>query len=359
MFLKNKKILVAISLVVLVAMVTLGLNFEKAEAAKISRISGSDRIETANTVSKEIFGKSDSVILVNGYGYADAVSAAPLSNLFQAPILLTYNRGSIETNVLDTIKSLGAKKVCIVGGVGVVSSTIENSLKLKGYIIERYAGIDRYETNVKVAEKILESSPTTDTAILVNGQDSYADALSVASISAIKRYPVLFGNKENVPSVIKNNSKIKERNLNVLAVGGSGILPDKVVNSIGAVRITTGDDAKNRFTTNIAVLKYFQTKGLDFNNVYIATGGYSGTVGNTLFADGLVASAAASKTGAPLILSGQALSGSDALKAENFIKDNILQSSNVFIIGGEGAISKQIEDRYIETVGDFKVISID
>ncbi|WP_425544722.1 cell wall-binding repeat-containing protein [Clostridium oceanicum] len=340
-------------------MITLGLDFEKAEAAKINRIEGHSRIETANNVANQVFGKSDSVILVNGLGYADAVSAAPLSNLFQAPILLTCNNGNLEANVLATIKSLGAKKIYIVGGTGVVSSSIENSLTSKGYTTERYSGQNRYATNVKVAEKILDLSPNTKTAILVNGLDSYADSLSVASIAAIKKYPVLFANKQNVPNVIKDNAKIKGRNLKILAVGGEGILPNKVVSSVGATRITSKNDSKNRFTTNLAVLKYFENKGLNFNNVYIATGGYCGSVGETLFADGLVASAAASKTGAPLILNGKAASEEDTSRAEEFMKDKISNSSNIYIIGGKGAISQKTEDRFRESVGDFQVISID
>ena len=51
------------------------------QAAAVTRTDGGDggRIGTANKVATDLFGKASNVILVNGYGYADAVSATPLA----------------------------------------------------------------------------------------------------------------------------------------------------------------------------------------------------------------------------------------------------------------------------------------
>ena len=165
------------------------------QAATVKRTDGGagGRIGTANKVATDLFGTASNVILVNGYGYADAVSATPLAKQLNAPILLTAGK-TLEPEVAATIQSLGATKVYIVGGVGVVSPTIENTLKAK-YSVERIAGItdtSRMGTNSEVAKKVLSLSGQK-TGILVNGQDGYADALSVASIAAQKGYPVLFG----------------------------------------------------------------------------------------------------------------------------------------------------------------------
>lgn len=357
MFLKNKKIFGVISLVVLVAMVTFGLNFDKAEAASINRLGGQSRIDTANKVAKDIFKTSDAVILVNGYGYADAVSAAPLSKLINAPVLLTQNGSNLEASVIDTIKSLGAKKVHIIGGTGVVSSRIEGSLRSKGYSTSRYSGQDRFETNAKVAKEVLRLSPSTNKAILVNGQDGYADSLSVASMAAMKKYPVLFATATKVQNVTKK--VINDNDLDILAVGGSGVLPTSVVNTVNGTKITKDADCKNRFATNLAVLNYFKGKGLDISKVYVAAGGQAGSAGKTQFADALVASAAAAKTGAPLVLTGLGANQESMVNADKFVQDNVSKSSSIFIVGGTGSVSQSIENNLVESVGDFTVISID
>lgn len=309
------------------------------QAATITRTDGGDggRIGTANKVATDLFGKASNVILVNGYGYADAVSATPLAKQLDAPILLTAGGKALETEVEATIKSLGASKVYIVGGTGVVSPQIENNLKAS-YQVERIAGItdtSRMGTNAEVAKKVLSLSGKKS-AVLVNGQDGYADALSVASIAAQKGYPVLFGTSKSVASVVKD--VVTSNNLTILAVGGEGVLPQAVVSSVSGTKIT--QNTPDRFATNLAVLNYFKsTDGLDFSNVYVAAGGAT----NDQFADALVASAAAAKTGSPLVLSGVGASEVQITAAKDYVLSNVKDNSKIAIIGGAASISDNIK----------------
>ncbi|WP_409070173.1 cell wall-binding repeat-containing protein [Clostridium sp. FAM 1755] len=362
---KNKKVL---SIITATLVMVIGISFTNVQAASIKRMNGSNRIDTANKTAKEIFKKSESVILVNGTGYADAVSSAPLSRLLNAPILLTENKGTLESEVLNTITELqNVKNIYIVGGTGVVSPAIEsslkNSLKSKGGQVTRYDGQKygdktRYGTNARVAEEILKLNPKSKTGILVNGQDGYADALSVASVAATNGYPVLFGNSKSVPNVVKNNI-ISQNKLQILAVGGSGVLPSSVVSSVNGKKITSDAQSKNRFQTNLSVLEYFKGKGgLDFSNIYVAAGGQGGKVGEGQFADALVASAAAAKTGSPLVLSGLGAGTTEIENAEKFIETNITDEGNLIIVGGKASVSESVEEKLEEKVGDFKVSEI-
>ncbi|EJO5346291.1 cell wall-binding repeat-containing protein [Clostridium botulinum] len=348
---KNKKILSVITATLVMA---IGISVANVQAAGIKRMNGKNRIDTANQTAIEIFDKAPAVVLVNGNGYPDAVTAAPLAKLQGAPILLTSNNGSLESDVLSTINKLGAKTVYIVGGTGVVSSSIESQLIKAKFTVKRYAGKDRYATNIAVGQEILKSNGGETTAILVNGGESYADALSVTSIAAAKGYPVLFANMREVPKVVKDF--VNSKKLKPLAVGGTGILPTNVISSVHATRIT--QKAKNRFQTNLEVLNYFKGKGIDFSNVYVATGGYGGKIGENKFADALVAAAAASKTGAPLVLSGEAATSDDITAAENFIETNIKDEGELYIVGGTAVVSTNIEQRLDAKVGDFRVIII-
>lgn len=309
------------------------------QAATVTRTDGGDggRIGTANKVATDLFGKASNVILVNGYGYADAVSATPLAKQLDAPILLTAGK-TLETEVLTTIKNLGASKVYIVGGTGVVSPQIESSLK-SSYQVERIAGVtdtSRMGTNAEVAKKVLSLSGKKS-AVLVNGQDGYADALSVASIAAQKGYPVLFGTSKEVASVVKD--VVTSNSLTMLAIGGEGVLPEAIVKTVGGTKIT--QNTPDRFATNLAVLNYFKgTDGLDFSTVYVAAGGAT----NDQFADALVASAAAAKTGSPLVLSGIGADANQIAAAQSYIASNVKDTSKIVIIGGTASVSDSIKE---------------
>ncbi|MBV1818603.1 cell wall-binding repeat-containing protein [Clostridium cochlearium] len=221
----------------------------------------------------------------------------------------------------------------------------------KNYKVERIGGNTRYETNAEIAKKVLVETKA-EKAILVNGQDGYADALSVASIAATKGYPVIFGNKNNVPSVVKDAIKnVKE----VLAVGGEGVLPEVVLKDIKAKRIAKGTD---RFDTNLEVLEYFKGD-FKFDNIFVAAGGDDG---KSKFADALVASAAAAKYGAPVVLTGLGANKENTDKSIKYIKGKMVDKTKVTIVGGISSISESIEKEFKgekEVTGKAEVKSVE
>lgn len=297
-------------------------------AAEVTRVPGANREATAMEVAKQAFGTAETVVLVNGYGYADAVSATPLAKALNAPILLTNKVDAPTAELKATLASLGAKKVVIIGGTGAVTSDMETALKAN-YTVERHGGASRYETNAAVAKKVLELTKATS-GVLVNGQDGYADALSVASIAATKGMPVLFGNKNEVPAAVKTVAT----GLDMVAVGGAGVLPASVLSSVDAERVAEG---ANRFETNLAVLDHFKGD-LKLENIYVAAGGAT----QTQFADALVASAAAAKVAAPVVLTGAGANATAVEKANDYIEKNITDKTKVTVIGGTGSVSEAI-----------------
>lgn len=300
-------------------------------AAEVTRMPGADRFGTAQEVAKQVFGKAENVILVNGLGYADAVSATPLAKQLNAPILLTDASNKPSADLLATLTKLEAKNVYIVGGNAVVTDSMKDELA-KSYTVERIAGEakdGRYGTNAAVAKKVLEKTKATS-AVLVSAE-GYADALSVASIAATKGMPVLFGNRNEVPEVVKNVAK----DLKVMAVGGDAVLPETVLSQVSAERIAKGAD---RFETNLKVLDHFKAD-LKFDNIFVAAGGNDMKL---KFADALVASAAAAKTGAPVVLNGLGATQTRVDEANKYIKDNM--KNKVTIVGGEASVSKDIEN---------------
>ncbi|GAA0726882.1 cell wall-binding repeat-containing protein [Clostridium malenominatum] len=331
------------------------LNANNVFAASVNRVGGQDRFTTARSVAESMFSSSENVVLVNGEGYADAVSATPLAKQLNAPILLTQ-KDKLPNGVLETIQKIGAKNVYIVGGEGVVTASIYSTLKANNLNVIRYhkAGGNRFATNAVVAAELIKLTGA-NRAILVNGQDGYSDALSVSSIAAKLGIPVLISNSTKLDPEVKK--VIDDNKLQIMAVGGSGILPDAVINPVNGTRIAQG---KDRFKTNISVLEYFKAD-LSFDKFYVASGG-NDRIRN--FADALVGSAAAAKFGSPLILSGNIASEEDIIAYENFIKGNINNNSNITLIGQTGVLSQIAESRLVKIAEeksetDLEIISID
>ncbi len=87
----------------------------------VSRLAGSDRYATAAVIAKQ-FGSSATVMLSTGLNFPDALSAVPIADRENAPMLLTS--GTCVTSATENARaSLGAGAVTAVGSTGVVSDT--------------------------------------------------------------------------------------------------------------------------------------------------------------------------------------------------------------------------------------------
>ncbi|NSJ92950.1 cell wall-binding repeat-containing protein, partial [Coprococcus sp. MSK.21.13] len=97
--------------------------------SKSERIYGKNRYETAVKISQKGWERgANCVILASGEGYADALCAAPLAKINDAPILLVQ-KNKLDLNVLRELKRLGVKNVYIIGGQGSISKEVEDKIK--------------------------------------------------------------------------------------------------------------------------------------------------------------------------------------------------------------------------------------
>ncbi|KPU43674.1 N-acetylmuramoyl-L-alanine amidase LytC precursor [Oxobacter pfennigii] len=189
----------------------------------VTRLAGDDRYETSLKVAEQI-GATDTVVVAYGENYPDALSIAPIAAAKGWPILLT------ETNSMDdAVRSfIGSKKAYVVGGSGVVSDTILNSLTGA----ERLAGIDRYETNVAVMNKFA-AELNFEKVFLATGED-FADALAGAALAAKTLSPVvLVGATMPAATQAFINSKVTATTTAV-ALGGSAVVSDEALAAVGS-----------------------------------------------------------------------------------------------------------------------------
>ncbi|MFV9510493.1 cell wall-binding repeat-containing protein [Tepidibacillus sp. LV47] len=289
-----------------------------AQELTVDRLDGKDRFETAVEVSKKGWSSADTVILAYYNGYADALTATPLAYKQNGPILLT------ETNRLtpvtkSEIQRLHAKNVIIVGGDGVVSSTVAEELENMNINVKRLGGKDRFETALRIAKQL----GTVDTSIIAYGLD-FPDALAIGSYAAQNGYPILLVEKDTIPQ--KTVEALREKNIKqTIVVGGPGVISSNVYNKLPPPRRIYG---KDRFGTAVAIVK---SLNMSTAKIYIATGM------EHYFADALTGSVLAAKENAPLLLTYK-----DKLPTEtlNLIKEKKVTSFT--ILGGTGVVSETL-----------------
>lgn len=286
----------------------------------IKRIAGKDRYETAIAISQEGWEASDIVVLARGDTFPDALAGAPLAHLLDAPILLTKPNELLES-VSTELHRLNAKKVYVLGGPGALAEEhIFKELERLGYTPIRVAGKDRYETAVRIAEKMeAEALGSSKTAIVANGS-KFPDALSAASYAAETGTAIYLTKAESVPEITK--TALAEMNRTLL-IGGPTAISEKAAQTMPNTTRYAGVD---RYQTSVTVTRELNPS----SKVFLATG--------ETFADALTGSVLAAKWDYSFLL-----------VPPHHLHDSIetvAEEMDVFrftILGGEGAINPAYE----------------
>lgn len=168
----NKK-LISIIMAGIISITTLCQAFPISSFAYSSyqRIAGKNRYLTSEYVSAR--NKSKTVILASGEKFPDALSAVNLSNKYDAATILTDGRSYSIVNIL---KSRGAEKVFLMGGVSSISADLERKIRQEGFNVERISGINRYETSKNAVKR------AGYTSVGVASGENYTDALAAAPL---------------------------------------------------------------------------------------------------------------------------------------------------------------------------------
>ena len=277
---------------------------QKEKSQQTTRISGKDRITTSVEISKSAYNTSENVVLASGFNFADALSAGQLASALNAPLLLS-SQDKLDSQTKNEINRLKAKKVYVVGGDNAISKTgIDTTLKSEKIDVTRLEGQDRYSTSQKVMEKTKEI--INPEYLLIASGKNFPDALAATGF---------FVNHKSV-MVLSDGVTYPQSNLQEIAIGGVNQLPLK---GFTGKRVS----GKDRYETALEIAKLSFDKN---NNAILASG--------QVFADSLSAVSLTKKHNAPIILT-----QSNSL-TENAKK--YLNGKNVFIVGGEKTVAKNI-----------------
>lgn len=293
----------------------------------VERIQGQNRFQTAAHVSREGWNSSDTVVITDGFEFADALAGAPLAAELNAPILLTRSN-RLEAATKDEILRLGAKNAIILGGEVAVSSDVEAELNSLGVSTNRIAGATRYETAGLIADELISRTGATE-GILVYGFD-FADAMSVASFAAREGIPIyLTPTRQLSTEVLHASNQLDDWYIIGGPIAITGAVGQRLQGRVsGDVTRISGD---NRYATNQRVINHFGNGG---EQVYVASG--------TDFPDALTGSVLAGREGSGVML----VNNSDRyIRSQiNFSKNNGL--TNFTLLGGEVALPKRIEQSF-------------
>lgn len=187
------------------------------------RIAGVDRYATSLEVAKRI-GNKNGVFIASGEAFPDALSIASYAGFKGMPVILT-DTNNLSQNAREFIQGSNAKAY-VIGGSGVVSDKVLKDLSS----VERIAGVDRYDTNIRVLDKFTSEYNLAKTYF--SSGEVFADALSGSACAALTNSPIVLVSSSEYDLSNYTRSYVK-RNAGAMAekyvFGGTGIVPDRVI----------------------------------------------------------------------------------------------------------------------------------
>lgn len=171
------------------------------------RVALGDRYSTSVAISQRLYpsGPAQAAVVASGEDekFADALTSSGLAGIVGGPVLLVQ-KDAVSPLVLAELNRLKVGRVYIVGGVQSVSPSVEQTIRSRGYVVERLAGsarygYDRYGTAASVAMKMKQLGGF-DGSVLVASGEVWADAALAASISSGSSRPIVLVRRTTVPT---------------------------------------------------------------------------------------------------------------------------------------------------------------
>ena len=290
----------------------------------LERIAGATRFETSMAIAdklKEKLGveKFDNIVITNGEGFADALSATYLAKVKNAPILIVNE--STADEISEYVKKNAAENanIYIIGGEGAVSKKIAD--KIPGKKI-RLHGASRFETNLEV----LKAAGVEDQDIAFCNAYNFADALSVSAAGK----PVMLVDNSLDSAQIAYLKTLKSKKFYL--IGGQNVVSKTVENEaskLGKAERIAGSD---RFATSRAVAEKFFTG--EHKKAYL-TYGFN-------FPDGLCVGVLCAVDNSPLLL----VSNENMDEAAAYITNAKVQKC--IVLGGDNLISSEAASKLLK-----------
>ena len=329
-------------------------------ATAVLRAAGTDRYDTGVLVSRHRWAAAtatgvpatehpSTVILATGSSFPDALAGVPFSAKVNGALLLTNPAGlspEVETEITRILPAGQNKTVYILGGTAAVSPAVANRLTTLGYTVTRIAGVDRFDTSLRIAHAMGDPAH-----VVVARGDDFADALSAGPFAAdIFSTPNPAGGADPAAIILSAgdtldgpesayvHNKLVTGQLVAVAIGGGaaralmgvpGIDPSSQTPNVAAI---IGAD---RYDTSRMVAANFAST----IPIGVATG--------LAFPDALTGGAYMTSVGGPLLLTDPLVESAPTAQAVLAVAGT---TTEVDVFGGNAAIAPGIYDNLVAAV---------
>jgi len=308
------------------------LSLSELNEAQIVRLGGSTRIQTAVEISRAGWAAdgAESVVIANAYNFPDALAGETLAAALNAPILLTAGKNATEPQIIEEIKRLGAQKVYILGGEGVVSASIAEELEQLAGSVERLCGSDRYGTALAIALRITGITGGVSTVYFASGKD-FPDALSISPVAALSGGIILY-----MPQDGELGSDVTAflRNLgctDAVIIGGTSAVSEESERRVRELGFSTERiGGTDRYDTSTKICSRYSRL---FSGTAIAA------AAGTTFPDALAGGVFAAARSMPVVLV------TDPLPAKVISYVSSIQPESIYVFGGTSAVTQEAADR--------------
>lgn len=222
-------------------------------------VAGDTRYETACAIAVSAYetahgagASPDTVILVKGNDFPDALSANAYAGVTGLPILLTSTaRLSEPVRTLLTGRWDSVKNVVFIGRG--FASAVTDSLKACGVTgFRTIAGANRYETAAAVFDAVIAADPTVDTVLVATGAKA-ADALSASAMSYSEHYPVLLAHSNGAVDAATLDRIRRAGIKNVILLGSEATVSSEAAAGKTSVRL----GGRDRYETSRLIADYY------------------------------------------------------------------------------------------------------
>lgn len=303
------------------------VGFDSIGTVTPERLAGAERIETALEISRAGFPDgAPTVIVATALDYHDALLAAPLAGVEEAPLLLVG--ADLRADVAAEVSRLAATNAIIVGSEQSVPPAVAGSLTDLGLTVRRLAGDTPFEVAAAVATDLPAVAEGLPDAFVVSAEN-FPDAVSVAGVAARTGVPILMVTRDEVPDVAAATLSDLGAESTVI-VGGTAVVSDAVEEALpGASRLAGAE----RYATAEQVLRYAVDLGLEDGTLLLATG--------ENFPDSLTGGALAAATDGLVVLT-RGLRPDLPGAAFRYAEGRRVNVEEVFALGGTAVIDEDL-----------------
>lgn len=317
---------------------------KKTAPTTITRLAGDTALETMNEIVGHGWsaGTGGTVVLATSGGYWDALTAAGLAGMVNAPVLLT-DGASLSLEAARELARLKPSTLVVCGGSAAVSDGVANAAckKAGGAKLVRCHGATATDTAAQIALKApgVTGGSWSNTAFIATNA-GYWDALSIAPYAYAKHCPIFL--TEGADSVSNGTiAAMKKLGIeNFYLCGGKAAISDKVRSQLTRAGFRFAD----RFAGDTAVdtsriIAQFELKeGMSADKMAVATnGGYW---------DALCGAALCGKNNAVLVLASDDERGG----MKQVARDNKKSIARAYLFGGTSAVSNGTRQALVDAL---------